>query len=100
MRASPSVLARLESAPENRMHPNGIEIIRRNDAPRGALGAVADAQRRPGNLAHKQSFKKRGTSLQIGEVWPGKRCAARFVALRSTKSEQSLLMTYRWVRTE
>src|SRR5579859_1994442 len=100
MRASPSVLARLESAPENRMDPDGIKIVRRYDAPRGALGAIADAESRPRDFAHKQSVKKRGTPLQIDEVWPGKSITARLAARRSTNSEQSLLMTYRRVRTE
>src|SRR5580704_654759 len=100
MRVPPRVFTRLEAAPKNRMNANSIKIVRRYDASGSALGAVADTEGSPRNLAHKKSVKKRGTPLQIGEVWPGKRCAASFAALRSTESEQSLLMTYRRVRTK
>src|SRR5258708_32155155 len=50
MRAAADVFTRLEPPAEDRPHAKRSEIVRRDHAAGGALGAIADAEGRAGNL--------------------------------------------------
>jgi len=96
----PDVFARLESAAENRMYPNGVKIIRRYDAPCRDLGPVADAESRAIILLTKnasnsvQFLCKSAKSGHERAVWPDSPRG------RSGEGKQLLLVGYRRVRTE
>src|SRR5256885_3049290 len=61
MRALTCVLLWKKPAAENRVHSDGIKIIRGDDAAGGALGAIADAERGAGNFADEDRFAERAT---------------------------------------
>src|SRR5258708_4074526 len=100
MSVSSCVFARLESAAENRMHPDCIKIVRRYDAPRRAFGPLADAQSGPSNLGHKKRVNLRAVLLQIEKIWPGNVISFGPAAHRCGDSHQPLLVDYGRVRTE
>src|SRR5260370_36083164 len=100
MRVPPRVFARLESAAKNRMYSDSVKIIRRYNASSGDLGAVANAERRPGNFRYKKCVKQRATPLQVEEIWPRNQRSGSLPARRSAESEQLLLVGYGWVGTE
>src|SRR6266849_903128 len=100
MRVASHVFSGLESTPKNRVDADGIKIVRRYNAPRGALGAAADAESRAHNLAHKKCVKQRAISLQISKIWPRNSSMARLAARRSGEGKQLLLVGYGRVRTE
>ena len=51
MRALTCIFLWKKSAAENRVHSDGIKIIRGYNAADGALGTLADAERGAGNFA-------------------------------------------------
>src|SRR5260370_16756453 len=94
------VMGGVGASPKNRMHYDRVKIIRRYDASGGDLGAIADAESRAHNLAHKKCVKQRAISLQVSKIWPRNSSMARLAARRSGEGKQLLLVGYRRVRTE
>ena len=70
MRVATGVLARVESAAENRTHADRVEVVRRDHAARRALGAIADAERRPRDFLGDERVGERAAALKIDPVGP------------------------------
>ena len=60
----------LESAPENRTDPQGVEIVRGDEQSDRTLGPVADAECGPDDLAGDERVEQRGAPLKIDKVRP------------------------------
>src|SRR5260370_881521 len=99
MSVASHIFSRFESAPKNRMDSDGVKVVRRYNAPNGALGAIAEAESGAHNLAHKKCIKQRATSLQVQEIRPGDG-STRLAASGSAEGQQLLLVRYGRVRTE
>src|ERR1700674_5764522 len=100
MGVTAGLLPRFEPAPENRMHPERMEVIRRYDAPGHALRPVADAQRSPGDLLSDERVEQRAAPPKIVEVRPGDFAEAGRPASRSCERKDRLLVGNGRVRAE
>ncbi len=100
MRGASHVFARQESAAQDGMHTDGVEIVGRDDASDGALGTVADAERCAGDLTHKQCVEKGAVFPQVEKVGPGKRGCAGFAASGSSQRHESFLVHDRRIGAE
>jgi len=73
VRVAPRVLARLESAPKHGMNAHGVKIVGRDDAARGDLGAVANAERSPHDFGDDEGINERANS-SADRASPARRC--------------------------
>src|SRR6516162_2856354 len=83
MRVAAGVFAWLKPAAENGMHSNGVKIVRRDDASRDDLSALANAHSRAGDVADKERLTQVAASLHVKEIGP-----RRFVSLATDRSGQ------------
>jgi len=97
---APRVLAGFESAPKHGMNAHGVKIVGRDDAARGDLGAVANAECSPHDFGDDKRINERATPLQIEQVRPGDAIRARLPDGCSSDGEQLFLVRYSRIRAK
>src|SRR6516165_5194642 len=70
VRVAPGVFARRKAAAQYRMHSYGLKIVCGDDASGRDLGALANAQGRPGDGADKEGLTQGTAALQVPEIGP------------------------------
>src|SRR5690242_6674223 len=98
MGAAAHIFIGVKCAPKNGMNSQGFEIIRRDNASRHNLRAVANTERGPRNLAYKERVKQFAVPLKIEEIGPRK--PGPVGLRRSRQGYQPFLMRYHRVEAK
>src|SRR5258708_3541454 len=94
------IFAGLKSAPEDGMDTDGVKIICGDDAARGDLSAVADAEGCAGDFGDDERVDERATFLQVEQFGPGNIVRANFAACGSGEGSQLFLVGYQRIGAE
>jgi hypothetical protein len=98
MSVAPGILPRLEPAPHNRMDAEYLEIVGGYDAPSGAIGPIADAERGSGDVLGEERLGQRAVPPKILKVGPGD--LGPSVAIDPRDRDQPVLVDYSWKRPQ
>ena len=83
---------RSEAATENRFYSERVEIICRDNSPRRAFSAIADAQRRARNSIDDERLKERGILFVIEEFGIRQPSESIFTARCGVQREHAVLV--------
>src|ERR1700676_3021413 len=100
MRVAPHFFLWVETAAENGMDADGIEIIRGYDASGRDLGAVADTERAARDFGYDEGVDQRATLAQIHKVGPGCKSASSLPGGSPPEGHQPFLVSDHRVRAE
>src|SRR5215469_15777399 len=98
MRIAASRFFGAESATENWLHTECVEIISRYNPNGCAFGPVADAQRSAGDAIDNERLKQRGVFFEINEVRIREPVVPWYAARRANKREHPVLMWHKRIR--
>src|SRR5205814_7783415 len=99
MRIAPRPFFRSESAPQDRLHSERVEIVGGDNSPRRTLGAIADAQGRAHDPIDDERLEERGILFVIEEFGKREAGVSRDAAGGGVQGKHPVLMRDQWIRT-
>src|SRR5262249_5726760 len=101
VRIAADVFARVKAASHNRLYAERIEVIRRDDAARYALGfLIHESERRAVDPVRDERLNRRSAPLEVLEVRPRNVSALRPFRHRAGDDEDAVLVAHQRIRAE